>query len=730
MFITHRKPALATACLAFALVIALCASAFDGGRVAVAQEGRSVSDGFTLVAFDVTLGEMEDIEAAQLAAKMVLSQAESGLIFVGQYSDHAEEPVEFDSADSAKMAVDEITAELEANVGSEQSAASLSEMLESYALFIGSLGSEAGGRLVVLSAGGFTFHESVGVGGLTDTAADLFSQGVIVSTVSLATTPGGDREVLAEISSTGGGWAYDLGFLDGVIEFIDNEISVQLNPSLQVDSASSTGETINVDVPPHSTYLVAGFAFEDGESTNVIEQPNGQEIGDSVGSVSVISISGMKFFTVRNPQPGSWALRSSGGTGPLTMYSDVVNDIRVDMPIAAPFPTGVPIVMTANAMLGDVPLIDSSATIDAVVTGPDGGESSYEMNDRGEDGDEFSEDGTFSAAVTAQDLVGFSEVQLTLRWPNVSATIDGVGGFVIESFPSIAIELIDSSTPVVANTRTHLATVKLLLGENPFLAEQDGVSVMVVNVEDETEIDVELEPVEVVEDKVYELRVFAVVETTADYVFNATLVSTHLERAYEARAVEQTRSIELTSPVPVTLIVVGAVGVTVGFVLLILMLIALIRPKPYGYLYRLDAKGDRELVADFGSFRRSAWDWLMHKSIIPAAALPGVPLLGGRFVFSNWGMIFDYKPNTDGLLRMTVRGEGLETGRTRIPDNEHFNIGPETFVFDRSPLGEDVRVSDRLRPSQQARNAELDTFALDPMTWDAPSSARPTRRMY
>ncbi len=730
MLITHRKPALAMALLAFAAVVALLTSAFDGSRVADAQEGRSISDGFTIVAFDVTLNNIEDVEAAQLAAKMVLSQAETGLIFVGQYSDHAEEPVEFDSADNAKVAVDEIAVELEANVGGEPEAANLSEMLESYASFIGTLGSGVGGRLVVLSAGGFTFHESAGVAGLANTAADLAAQDVVVGTVSLATTPGGDRDVLAEISSAGGGWAYDLGFLDGVVEFINNELSVQLNPSLQVGSASSTGETINVDVPPHSTYLVAGFAFDDETTTNVIEQPNGQEIGDSVGSVSVISISGMKFFTVRNPQPGSWALRSTEGSGSLTMYSDVINDIRVDMPLVAPFPTGVPIVMTANAMLGELPLIDSSATIDAVVTSPDGAQQEYELNDLGEDGDEFSEDGTFSAMVPAQELVGFNEAGLTLRWPNISASIEGAGGFVVEPFPSVAIEVVGLSDPVVSNARTHLATVDLLLGEHPFLAEQDGVSVTMVNAEDGTEIEVELEPVEVVDDKVYQLRVFASVDTAADYVFSARVVSTHLDRAFEARAVDQTRSVELTSPFPLTLVVVGSIGGTVGFVLLMLILVALVRPKPYGYLYRLDVKGERELVADFGSFHRSAWDWLMHKSIIPAAALPGVPLLGGRFVFSNWGLIFDYKPNTDGLLRMTVRGEGLETGRNRIPDNEHFNIGPETFVFDRSPLGEDVRVSDRLRPSQQARNAELDTFALDPMTWDAPSSARPTRRMY
>ena len=30
--------------------------------------------------------------------------------------------------------------------------------------------------------------------------------------------------------------------------------------------------------------------------------------------------------------------------------------------------------------------------------------------------------------------------------------------------------------------------------------------------------------------------------------------------------------------------------------------------RPYGYLYRLDGQGHRELAVDFRAYRRSAWD--------------------------------------------------------------------------------------------------------------------------
>ena len=50
-------------------------------------------------------------------------------------------------------------------------------------------------------------------------------------------------------------------------------------------------------------------------------------------------------------------------------------------------------------------------------------------------------------------------------------------------------------------------------------------------------------------------------------------------------------------------------------------------------------------MANFREYNRSPWDWLMNKPIVPAAAMPGVPLLGGRFVFNS-------SPLDTGLIQM------------------------------------------------------------------------------
>ena len=728
MYRSNPKNTLWISAVAIIVIALLVIAANPTVREAQAQGLRSPSDGLTFVAFDTTLTQTEDIEAAQLAANLVVTNAERGLILIGAYGEQAEDAQSFDSVDEAKTAIKDIVDEMNANAGDVSQQADLSEMLETYAAAVQQIEGLAGGQLYVLSAGGFT---STGSEGLTAVAEELASIGVRVSSVSLATTPSTDREVLGAISDAGQGIAYDLGFPEGVIEFINVELNVQLAPSLEM-IATDDDTLLTIDVPPHSSYLVAGFAFEDAETTNVIEQPNGQAIVDTVGSASELSISGLKFFTVRNPQPGSWRLKSSGGSGNLTFYSDVLNDLSIAIPELAPFEIGQPILLTADARSGELPLIDASATVVAIVTGPDGAQFTYELNDRGEDGDVFSEDGTFSTTVEVQNVVGVNEVQLSMRWPNISASIDGAGWFAVEPFPTIEINLTTTDAPVAGGEPTQLATVDLKLGEFPFLAAPEDVIVYLGVATDDSEIDdavaFELEPTDIVDGKAYQFNVVAALTMTGEYEFNALLQSSHLDREFKATAESRTATIEIASPATMLWFVIGGMVAVPLLVLVLLTLRALFQNGPSGNLYRMDLDGERELVAAFADYKRSAWDWLINKPVVPAAALPGVPLLGGRFVFTSRGLVFRYNPESDGLLRMTLGGDALQNGDNPIAENENFQIGGETFVFDRTRPDAEVRVSERIRQTPENRHAELENFALDPMTWDAPSSARPTRR--
>ena len=203
MLNSSRKSALVMPFLALVATVFAALTVIGTDRVAEAQDARSISDGLTLVAIDMSLTELEDIEAAQLAANLVVTNVDRGLIFVGRYSEHAADPREFSSVDEAKSAINEIAEELKANAGATPLPANMSELLEHYSLFIEQFGAFGEGQMFVLSAGRFTFPESGGVDGLAALSGDLAAQGVTVNSISLATTPTEDRDVLAGISHAG-----------------------------------------------------------------------------------------------------------------------------------------------------------------------------------------------------------------------------------------------------------------------------------------------------------------------------------------------------------------------------------------------------------------------------------------------------------------------------------------------------------------------------------------------
>ena len=177
-----------------------------------------------------------------------------------------------------------------------------------------------------------------------------------------------------------------------------------------------------------------------------------------------------------------------------------VNHVNVVMPLEAPHPVGDEFLLTADARFDELPLIDASAMIDAVVTGPDGEQQSYVLNDRGTDGDVFSEDGTFSTIVPPPRTGRCPRRSVEHAVARTSAQLSmGRVHFHLTCFRRLR------SRPLFRISRSkrpssHISRSWILKrGESPFLAELEHVTVSVVNTADGTAVDVELEPTELVD---------------------------------------------------------------------------------------------------------------------------------------------------------------------------------------------------------------------------------------
>ena len=154
----------------------------------------------------------------------------------------------------------------------------------------------------------------------------------------------------------------------------------------------------------------------------------------------------------------------------------------------------------------------------------------------------------------------------------------------------------------------------------------------------------------------------------------------------------------------------------------------LLRTTPTGFIYKVDLDSPQELVVDFSETQFAVLDFVFRSNVVPAVALAALPLRGGHFVFGRGGVSFRYNPERDGDVRMTIDGEPVVAGRNELSDGSEMTVAGVTYRFSVDKLMGDIRVSTLLRPEDTDEHDELSRFTNDPMTFDAPSSIRPTRR--
>ncbi len=693
-----------------------------------AQSERNIQDGITLLAVDGLIRDERDIDTMEMSASFIISLLESGIVSIGEYTDSPSEPRTYQNLKDAEAQIASMAQNLRENEAQEDRKSAIISMLARYGSYLGQLGAGNNSRLVLLTSGRFndpanTTPESVAV-----FVQYFISIGLQIDVVSLPTTPALDREVLARIAQETGGKYFDLGFKAGIANFFATELGIEF--SAQEAAPTSPGQPFkrSIEVPPHSDILVAGIVFDDPKRQSALISPNGQELVSSDQNVKVTSSSSAKIYLIDDPEAGNWSMTSAGEDEEILFLSYFYNPITLQMKPTPPFPTSSDVVLQVNARAGDLPHIDDQATVEAIVTLADGTQEIFKLNDAGRDGDERAEDGAFSALMPTRDQLGMRSVTFNMRWPQVDATVQGSGMFSIDPFPEATVKLQEYSGP--ASERALIAEIELLVGGYPYLAAPDDLQISVLNRADDTPVEWVIEPAFLQDDKSYQFTLLADIQQDGNYDISVSLATKYLERDYVFQAPPVTAPIELSVPIAVnynTPILI-AVGAAIALILAVAIFLWM-RPKPFGYIYKVSV-GKHELVADMSRFRFAMLEKLFNGNVIPAAALRALPLRGGRFVFRRGNKVeFVYRPEVDGAIRMTINGNPIAQGATLLLHGAELRIAAEDYVF----LNEEATGDVRLSPIMELENAaaqreEMARFTQDPLTFDAPSSARPTRR--
>ena len=691
-----------------------------------AQSARSIEDGMLVIAIDTNLYREDDIAVAEMAGDALLALAETGIIAIGEFHEFPEEARTYSTTDSARAEFSSIAANLKGRDVSEVGTTGLGTMLAKYGTYMTSWNAPSGSKLVVLTAGRFDDPETMTPENVGVFAEHFKQEGYEIEAVSLATTAAPDREVLARLAEETESTYHDMGFPRGGVDFFDSVLDADFEGLQQFGVDDTDPVSLSIDVAPHSTRMVVGLASEDRKRESVLVSPGGQELTASSGNVEVFSSQFVTMYVIKDPEPGRWVLNSEGDATEIFLVSDVSNPITLVVPVTDPFPVSTEVLLTVQARSGDIPHIDTVANVEAEVAVQGSTPETFALNDKGIEGDENGQDGTYSVVLPPQDSTGIRRASFRMMWPGIDAAVEASGFFSVDPFPMVFVTPADS-VDVLAG-RHLIAHVDLTVGGYPYLATPEEVTADVVDTATGANVATVLEPVEPQDGSAYQYQVLVDVETGGSYATTVSLGTQHLGREHSAVADTVTSSIELAEPPGFNFLPVGIAAAVVLAIVIALGVVVYLRPKPFGYVYKVDINGDHELVADLGSFQFAIFERLWGGNIVPAAALPGIPLRGGSFVFGRERVGFGYRPASDGVLRMTIEGMPLSEGVTPIQSGNELTIASESYLFSREMIDGDVPVSSLLQEVKPQDRVDLSRFTNDPMTFDAPSSVRPTRR--
>ena len=719
--------------LAFASVLCVALFAiFAAMPGATSAQERTVSDGLTLIALDTTMTRVRDLEAAQMAATLVLSQTPKGLIAVGEYGASPDDPRTFSTTDEAQQEVRNVIRRMREAIDgpseSEPVPAGFTTMLTRYASYMQQINAPPGSKLVLLSAGSFADPDNTTPATVAVLADGFTSGGILIDGVSLATTSAPDRTVIETVANETDGRYFDLGFNDGVLEFLNATLGVGLRETFRGEPQGSTPLASSIDVLPHSTTLVAGFVYEGSEIAATLISPSGQRLTAGSTTVDVLSASGINVFTVLDPEPGQWGMESLGGSGSVLFVNEVLNPIALGPPVMPPAPVGFEWPMRAMSTADGAPHIDTTASLIAEVVGPGGATRIFQMYDDGMGNDVLANDGVYVADIEADDVPGIRDVNLRMTWPVTPAIVEGTSTYTLEVFPDATITATNAEFGM-GGEDLALATVDVTLDGEPYPVGVDSLEITVTDGTTGEPLPFEVQPEDADNSEASSYRIVADVLESTTFDFSASLNLVYLEREFTYDIGVATVVAELDPPpepnrLPLVLagliVVAGAAAVPAWWFLL--------RTTPKGYIYKVDLDSPQELVVDFSETQFAVLDTIFRSNVVPAVALAALPLRGGHFVFGRSGISFRYNPERDGDVRMTIDSEPVVAGRNEVRDGSEMTVAGVTYRFSLDKLMGDIRVSTLLRPEDSDEHDELSRFTNDPMTFDAPSSIRPTRR--
>ena len=248
-------------------------------------------------------------------------------------------------------------------------------------------------------------------------------------------------------------------------------------------------------VSPGTSELELVMLRAKAEGNVEIISPGGvNRTAGNYGPTDLLETPFVSIWKFTDPTPGKWLFKISDyNSGLLSILHRNKIDYNIQLMNTGPFPTKNSVQLVANMAKQSDILISKDAYVELIFDN----KISYEMNDKGVNGDAYAGDGYYSMIIPDVNEPGEYDVEVKYSWPNYGTSISDLTKINFELFPSIITDPL-TLEDINLNQNTSIAIIESYLDDQEYFINSEDIKWAVSS--DAMEFDIKINPVNPIQD--------------------------------------------------------------------------------------------------------------------------------------------------------------------------------------------------------------------------------------
>ena len=494
-----------------------------------------------------------------------------------------------------------------------------------------------------------------------DPIAEMFSaSGWTITGITPTDADPSMNYILDRIATKTGSKRYELTIDDALRNITDKIMTRDSLGALSLSSQASLAKdevlTSTIKIAPGTKDATVLFFKEDQYGSLKLNSPQVDEPATSgTASLNVVETPHTVIWQIKDPTPGVWTVDANGMEGKVSSWQISSNKFRLNLGMHDLIPTGEPLNLITYVTEESVMVSPGeNSLVKVTVTGPDGRNVFYNLNDDGEYGDATAGDNYYSATIASPESEGDYVVKMELGWAESPNTVIEQLSFRAQAFPQMEVTQLNTDR-MYLERRSNIATIFVNISGQSFAVDPSSIRASFGEGEDLGQLDIV--PREGTSDG--RAWMYDVIFTPTKEGITTLALNLDIDYAGQVRQ-QVSESIALTAislpnlipdPAPepynttvievapeVVQIAKSNAGIAVGLIGIPIALIALIiagftyhraQTRPFGFIDNEDGS----VLVDFQSLERSFFNKLLFPSMVKGKETAVSELDGITFKF-------------------------------------------------------------------------------------------------